>query len=497
MFKIAFIHPGYENLGIEYLSAALKINGFETKLFFDPILFSESGFINNKFLSRLFSNKENILNSIKDYQPDLLCFSVITDNYKWACEWAREAKNYVPVPVVFGGIHPTSVPERVVQESFVDYICIGEGDVAIVELSKALRDNKPANSVRNIWVNKEGLIFKNEIRPPVSNLDTLPFADKDIYYSEAPIFYDGYLISTSRGCPFKCAYCCNNVYHALYKDTGMVVRRRSADNVIRELEEAQNKYNPRFIHFVDDVFNYNRDWLFDFLGKYKANIKLPFSCYIYPDLVDLPMVKSMKEAGCFKIQMGLQVFDENKRATILKRNSKQGNISRAIDYFKEAGVFVTCDNILGFPDEKEEELLSLAHFYNKHTPNHSENFWLRYYPGTEITKWALNNNYISAEINEEIEKGRYNSGLIRRPKHTSFSKTFTGKFLFLLSIFPFLNNKLRLFILKYKLYRFFPGVSGIPLLIFLKIFNRPKYDFNTMRTIKRYAYFCLKRIQVL
>ena len=494
MFKIGFIYPGYENLGIEYLSANLKQNGFETRLFFDPILFSESGFINHKFFGSCFSYKKSILNSIKDYQPDLLCFSVITDNYKWACNLAEAVKKYISVPIIFGGIHPTSVAERVIQKPFVDYICIGEGDMAIIELAKALMDNRDTNSIKNIWAKKDSLIFRNEVRSPISDLDTLPFPDKDIYYLQAPIFKDGYLISTSRGCPFKCAYCCNNVYHLLYKDTGKIIRQRSVDNVLNELREAKIKYRPKFIHFVDDVFNFHQDWLFDFLDMYKRNINLPFSCYIYPDMIDSLMVKHLKEAGCFKIQMGLQVIDENKRRSVLKRNSTQENIARAIDYFKEAGIFVTCDNIFGFPDEKEEELFSLAYFYNEHMPNHCESFWLRYYPRTEITRWSLDNDYIDERINENIENGNYNLGLVRRPKYTT-SKSYTSKFIFLLNIFPFLSKKLRLFILKHKIYRFFPKVSGIPFLIIFKIFNHPKYDFNTIRTIRRYSYFCIKKFK--
>ena len=81
MFKIAFIHPGYENLGIEYLSAGLKRKGFHTRLFLDPILFSESGFIDNQLLSNLFSYKKRLKNQLIDYKPDLICLSVITDNY--------------------------------------------------------------------------------------------------------------------------------------------------------------------------------------------------------------------------------------------------------------------------------------------------------------------------------------------------------------------------------------------------------------------------------
>lgn len=483
-------------MGIECLSSNLKQNGFETKLFLDPILFSESGFLKNRFLSNIFSFSKDILKNIINYNPDLLCFSVIADNYLWACEWAGGIKEHISIPIVFGGIHPTSIPEKVILGAFVDYVCVGEGDEAIVELAQALKDKKDTNSIKNIWSKKGGLIFKNDVRPLIPDLDALPFPDKGLYYSQAPIFSDGYLISTSRGCPFKCAYCCNNVYYLLYKDTGKIIRRRTAGNIIEELRKVEVEYRPKFIHFVDDVFNFDRSWLSDFLGEYKRSIKLPFSCYIYPDLVDSGIAKLLKETGCFKIQMGLQVIDEKKRRSVLKRDSAQENISRAIDCFKQEGIYVTCDNIFGFPDEEEEELLSLAYFYNQHTPNHCETFWLRYYPKTEITKWALDNRYIDDKINDKIENGNYNLGLVRRPEYV-VSNSYANQFILLLNIFPFLSKKLRLFVLKHKLYRFLPGLSGIALLIIFKMFNNPRHDFNTMRTLKRYWYFGLKRFRFL
>ncbi|MBU1997921.1 MAG: cobalamin B12-binding domain-containing protein, partial [Candidatus Omnitrophica bacterium] len=92
MFRVAFVYPGYENLGIEYLSATLKKRGIQTKLFFDPVLFSESGFLSNRFLGKLFSFQKYLLREIINYKPDLVCFSVVTDNYPWAIRWAREIK---------------------------------------------------------------------------------------------------------------------------------------------------------------------------------------------------------------------------------------------------------------------------------------------------------------------------------------------------------------------------------------------------------------------
>ena len=128
--KVTFLHNGYESLGIEALSAALKKSGLETSLVIDPCLFEESGFWRLKGPARFFNLRKETMELLKAEKPDLLCFSVFTDNYRWALGWAEAAKKELGVPVAFGGIHPTSVPEKVIAKDCVDYVCVGEGDRA-------------------------------------------------------------------------------------------------------------------------------------------------------------------------------------------------------------------------------------------------------------------------------------------------------------------------------------------------------------------------------
>ncbi len=491
--KVGFIYPGHENLGIEYLSACLKKQGFSTRLFFEPMLFSEAHFFRNKVLSSIFSFREFIFNQIIEFNPDLFCFSVTTDNYLWACDWAKRIRQALRIPIIFGGIHATSVPERLIKEPFIDYVCVGEGDIAIVELAQAINEKRPQTEIANIWSKYNGFIYSSQPRPPIADLDKLPFPDKELYYAAAPVFQNGYLISSSRGCPFSCAYCCNDIYNALYAKHGGFVRKRNTDNVIEELCIARTKYDPRFIHFVDEVFNYDQEWLTDFLKKYKKEIGLPFSCYCYPNFTDKGLVRALKESGCFKAQIGLQTIDDQKRQKVFKRGSSIQQIAQTIDYFREVGIYITCDTIFGFPQESEEELASVCEFYNEHTPDYCENFWLRFYPRTRITQWALAHKVISKETNEKIEKGEFCSGLFKKPSHSSVNPR-ASKFMFFLRLYPFLTKKIRTFILKHRFYLYLPRISEVFLLVFFHIFNRPRYDINTLRTIKKYLYFCRVKI---
>ena len=488
MLKIGFFCPGYESLGIEFLSASLCRQGFDTKLFFDPVLFSESNFIDQAWLAHCFSFRCKILKDLKEYSPDMVCFSVISDNYQWACRWAKDVKAATGARIIFGGIHPTSVPENVIHEQYVDYICLGEGDGALVELARAMANGGDDTGIRNIWKKQGHEIYRNPLRALVSDLDSLPFPDKGIFYKAYPIFRDGYLTITSRGCPYSCAYCCNNVYHELYKSDSSYFRRRSVGHVMAELELAKQCYNPRYIAFADDCFNHRGPWLQDFLQHYRHKVALPFSCYLYPDMVDEDQVRHLKEAGCFKVQMGMQVISQEKRNRILGRRSSQDNIARAIDLFRRYDIFVVCDAIFGFPDETEDELAQLARFYIDHPPDHCENFWLRYYPGTEITRSALAKGYIDEQRYAAIESGALKFGLCKRPEQP-VGTTYAYQIRMLLMLYPFFSYNMREWWLEKRRYRYIPVISSMLMYVFVRLLHHPPLDLNSQRTWRRYVYF--------
>jgi len=477
MLKIGFVYPGYENLGIEFLSANLKKKGFQTKLFLDPILFDESGFIQRPLLAKFFSFEKQIIKSIQDYRPDIICISVISDNYQWACAWSSIIKKKYPVPIVVGGIHPSSVPEHVIHNEHIDYLCVGEGDDAIVELAQAIKTNADTTRIKSIWTLKHGQVFSNEVRPLIDDLDSIPFADKELFYASMPSLNKGYTIITSRGCPQSCSFCCNNVWKDIYSGERKLVRRRSVANVIEELRIAKERYNPRYIAFLDEIFNIDKKWLFNFLEEYKTKIALPFSCFIFPDYMDQDVALWLREAGCSKVQMGVQLIDERKRTEVMYRKSSNKKIERCIALCKEMGMFIVCDIIFGFPQTTKKDLQKIIQFFNKSLPDHIEIFWLRYYPRAAITKWAKDNGFITKEEHQSIEQGMVKGGIVRGNKNVS---RYEKKVVLLLYLMPILPFKIRSFIVKKKIYEYFPTwFSFLTLYILKRLVKKPKYDLNT------------------
>src|SRR4030042_6877255 len=194
--KVTFVYPTSENLGIEYLSSVLRQEGHQSELIFDPCLFNDTIHY-NPFLKHLFAFKKHMLNRIIKSQADLVCFSVVSDFYPWACEIAKEVKKRTKVPIVFGGIHPTSVPEQVISNDFVDYVVIGEGEGAIVELVRSLEQKDDDYRIKNVWLKRDGQIIRNEPRDLIQDLDSLPFPDKALYAKEYTDFKGQYTIITS------------------------------------------------------------------------------------------------------------------------------------------------------------------------------------------------------------------------------------------------------------------------------------------------------------
>jgi len=130
---------------------------------------------------------------------------------------------------------------------------LGEGEGALVELVRNMRDGKEFHNVRNIWFKNKEKIVKNELRPLIRDLDSIPFPDYD--YETHYTLSDGcihkvdinllkrqmgetYISFPVRGCPHRCTYCCNNKLNKLYPKP---IRKRSVDNVIKELVIAKSR----------------------------------------------------------------------------------------------------------------------------------------------------------------------------------------------------------------------------------------------------------------
>lgn len=406
--KVVFVALGQEQLGISILSAVLRRAGHDTALVFDPALFHDRYYFDVPFLRDVFDCDDAVVDAIVAEEPDLVAFSVLTFTYTWAVDIARRAKARLGVPVIFGGVHPSAVPEVCLENDCVDYVCVGEGEEAMVRLCDELGPglHRPAAPIPNLWWRDA----RNEIvRGPnaafIQDIDALPFWDKELWEGAVPIGLS-YLTMTARGCPYRCTFCFNNFFAKLPgRSGGKYVRQRSVDRCLEELVVAKERYGIEFVDFEDDIFTLDKTWLGEFLPRYKREIGVPFSCLVHPRFMDDDMARWLADAGCARVQMGIQSADEEYKRTVLLRLEKDSHLERALASMARAGLAMKLDHILGLPGEPLSAQESARALYVRYRPARVNTYWLSYLPGTDITRQALEAGRLTQEEVDAIDRG--------------------------------------------------------------------------------------------
>lgn len=429
--KIVFIHLGREHLGVESISSVLKNAGHEVFLAHDPGLFSlEDNVFAHPLWEQLFSRRKEVIRKVESIMPALVAFSVYTSTYPWAKSLAKEIKEKFGLPILFGGMHPTLVPDEIIRHDFVDYLIRGEGEYAMLELVQALTDQTSLSEVKNLWYKEGCSVVKNDLRPPLEDLDRLPFPDKRLF-EEATHYEDDYIIMGGRGCLYQCSYCCESYLNAIYNDK--YYRRRSIDSVIKELKEAKEKYQIRAVFFFEAIFFSEKKWLESFLIRYEEEIGLPFRCTGHVNLMDEEIARLMKKAGCYCIDFGVQTFNEDVRKKFLNRFESNAQIEVALRICDKFKIRYDIDLIFGLPGATEEDYrLPLGIVKGKRFLNRLKCYYLVYYPKLSIINKCRDLNLLSEHDLESIERGEvgdwfhcdFSRDAAQKRLHANYSKIY-------------------------------------------------------------------------
>ncbi len=406
--KVTFVCPGDEMLGIGYMSAVLKQNGHRTDLVFDPRLLQDS-LLSRTFLTRYLTlDTDQMVSRILETEPDLAAFTATTNTIRWAFGIAERLKTRAPdIPIIFGGPHVTAVPERVIREEFVDFLCVGPGEYALLRLVEALQAGDEAGHISGIWSKTDGRVIAGQGIGRIDDLDRLPFPDKELFYDQLPFYKDPYVIVSSRGCPFSCSYCLQSMYTHLYRQCGAKpYQRRSVDNVIEELVQAKARWGMRSVKFFDDLFAFHKGWLRDFCRKYRDRIGLPFRCSLHPAMVDEEILEMLKSAGAYTLTVGVESANPRMLRETLNRKGSYEKMKRSLRLMKRSGIYFSVDHIFGLPGETDRDHKLATELYNQVRPNNILLYWLVYYPKTDIIKHGLEAGLITPQEVALIEEGR-------------------------------------------------------------------------------------------
>lgn len=401
--------------GVRILAACLKRAGHDV----------ETVFLHKNVGERY---EERTLDDLAQLATDsaLIGISLMTDNFGAAVDITRKIKKRLEIPIIWGGVHPTVMPLECLEHA--DIVCLGEGEETFVELARQMEEGKGLHNIPGLWFKENGTIIKNELRPLLVNLDSLPFQDYD--YETHHMLWEGrirkineemmkvaasndYLTLTARGCPFKCTYCFNHTFHEIFPQQTKI-RTRSIDNVINELREIKERLPfIRRIMIDDDAFFVRPvAELADFSEKYKKEIGINlWISGATPSTATKEKLTILIEGGMTSLRIGVQSASERIKELYRRTHSNQkvlDTVKMISREFKDKLDFVSYDIILDNPWETDADLVTTLRFLARFpTPYVLNLFPLTFYPGTELYEKAKRENIISASPEEAARRSSH------------------------------------------------------------------------------------------
>jgi radical SAM superfamily enzyme YgiQ (UPF0313 family) len=320
----------------------------------------------------------DIMGIIEKEAPDILGFSLTTRQWQRAAHMASQIREQLDIPVIAGGLHPTFVPESVLNSEGFDCVCLGEGEAAVYELLSHLENGGKISDCRiaNIWVKGAG---RPQIRPPLQSLDRMPFMARDLLDEQHGVFH----VSTQRGCPFHCTFCAASAINDLYENE-RYRRRRSIEDVIKELRQLKRENPLNYVIFLDDTFTVDKSWVKQFCSVYNKEIATGFSINARVEAVSRDMIDRLAEAGCRHIIYGVESGSMRIRRDILNRPVENRRIADVFNWTKQANILVTANYMLGLPGETADDIEETIALNDELEPDDFGYFVFYPYPGTRL-----------------------------------------------------------------------------------------------------------------
>jgi anaerobic magnesium-protoporphyrin IX monomethyl ester cyclase len=445
--------PDLSAFGVRSLQASLKAAGHDVRL----VLFPGSIGLLQEDGSFVYHYPERIVDEALELATgsDLVGVSFFTNYFDRAVQLTTAVRERLHIPVIWGGIHATVRPGEALEHA--DFVCRGEGEIALDELLGTLASGQSADAIPGVWTRYGNGIVDNGLRPLIPNLNALPFfdftgVDQYVYAPESgrivPLTAEVlkralprvpyrrgrllrvYRTMTDRGCPHGCAYCNVPTVKTLFQDSPTpYFRNRSVPHVMAELRDITARYP--FIEgiqlFDDTFFSRKTDWLRDFVIIYKKDIGLPLFCQASPTTLSAEKLDILMDAGLCYVEMGIQTGSLKMRKLFHRPESDEKVIASAQLLHSRRPQLLAPDYhvIIDSPWEGEADQLATVRLLAKlPKPFGLAIASLVYFPGTELYRLARTEGRIH---DEEIE-------IYRRPFYIPPRRSYPA---FLLYLFTF------------------------------------------------------------
>ena len=337
-------------------------------------------------------NEATLAAAVKQFQPDLAGITCMTPMVAETLIVANIIKKTGPgIPVIAGGIHPSVLPDEIIQDPNIDVVVRGEGEVTFSELIEALPDGD-LHSIAGLTFMDKDEIIHTQNRPLLEDLDTLPLPARHLVnyegYHQVPdaVFAEPLReILTSRGCPFQCIFCSARLM------SGYKYRYHSPERVLEEVDLLVNKYRARQIAVLDDNFVVDRQRTIDIcegLLKRGYHKKLVWTTAARADQVDLELLKLMKKAGFALVSFGVETGSP-RLLKMIQKGETMDQIEKAVRDAHQAGLKVRGTLILGLPTETQEDSRATIEWAKNLQLDFAKFSLATPYPGTVLYEEAL------------------------------------------------------------------------------------------------------------
>ena len=228
-----------------------------------------------------------------------------------ACRLVRSESN---VPIVWGGIHPTLLPEQTLENPLVDIVVEGEGEVAFLKLIEALEEGKSLSDISGVWHKDGGCVMPGHSQGVLLDLDKLPpvpykLIDLSFYTGFAlQNFGSVFMLESSRGCPNRCTFCYNSTFD---KSNWRIM---SAEKIMENIKYLSSQARLDGINFVDDNFFASAPRtirLIELMKKDRLNVKWACEASIEQlKKMDDTMLRDLEETGLSWMSIGIETGSE-------------------------------------------------------------------------------------------------------------------------------------------------------------------------------------------
>lgn len=351
---------------------------------------------------------EEVAHKVKELNPLLVALivygnqpSASTQNMTISGRIVTAVKDATDSKVVMGGLHPSALPKRTLEEENADFIIEGEEQIPLKELIECLRSDNDLSKVSGIWY-KENNQIKNNPKPSlIKELDKyLPIAAWDLLPMEKYRAHNWHCfddienrmpygaIYTSLGCPYKCTFCCINAPFG-----GSSIRYRSPELVVEEIELLNKEYGIKNIKIIDEMFVLDERRYMKIVDLLiEKNLDLNIWAYARVDTVHENTLSKMKKAGFNWLALGIESANAEVRDGASKK-MRVKDIQSIVTKIQDEGIRVIGNYIFGLPDDTVESMQDTLDMSKELNCEFANFYCAMAYPGSKLYNIALDTGW--------------------------------------------------------------------------------------------------------